>query len=175
MGKKDYFAPGRGGKVRSQRSEVRSQRSEVGSQRSEVGSQRSEVGSRRSEVRSRRSAVGSQYSQSVMCCRRGKPPTDTRPWTTDHGPRTSDFRSPTSDLGQDFPDHIAVHVGQAPVGAVVTEGEPLVVDAEEVQEGCVEIVAVGFSRLSLPGPFVALAVGDAALDARAGHPRDEGA
>src|SRR5881397_3430530 len=38
-----------------------------------------------------------------------------------------------------------------------------------------EIVAVSFARLSFPGPFVAFAVGSAALDARARQPRNGGA
>src|SRR3989442_13321348 len=42
-----------------------------------------------------------------------------------------------------FGDDVAVHVGQTPVRAVVAEGEPLVVDAEQVQDGSVEIVGAG--------------------------------
>ena len=55
-----------------------------------------------------------------------------------------------------------VDVGQAAVDAVVAEGEPLVVDAEQVQDRGVEVVAVGRLVAACQRPLVALAVGDAA-------------
>ena len=66
-----------------------------------------------------------------------------------------------------------MHVGQAAVDAVVAEGQLGVVDAQQVQDRGVQVVAAGRARAVLPGPFVALAVGDAALDAAAGQPGDE--
>src|SRR5687767_10386379 len=47
------------------------------------------------------------------------------------------------------------------------------VEAEEVENGGVEIVAGGFAAHGFPGPFVALAVGDAGFDAGASEPGDE--
>ena len=67
-----------------------------------------------------------------------------------------------------------VHVGQAAVDAVVAEGQPGVVDAEQVQDGGVEVVAVGGVLDGLVRPLVAGAVGDAPLDAAAGQPGGEG-
>ena len=42
--------------------------------------------------------------------------------------------------GQDLLDHLAVHVGQAALDAVVVVGQLLVVEAEQVQDGGVEVV-----------------------------------
>ena len=74
-------------------------------------------------------------------------------------------------LGEDLLDNVAVDVREAAVGAVVTEGELLVVEAEEVQDGGVDVVALGEVRTvgGLEAPFVALAVGDAAFDPAAGQ------
>ena len=52
-------------------------------------------------------------------------------------------------LRQHLADDVAVHVGQAAFDAVVIEREPLVVEAEKVQEGGMEVVHRGdvFDRL----------------------------
>jgi CubicO group peptidase (beta-lactamase class C family) len=72
---------------------------------------------------------------------------------------------------QDCIDDVPVHVGKAAVNAVVAELEQGVVDAQEVQDRGVQVVAVGLAALSLPAPGVALTVGDAAFDACSGQPR----
>ena len=81
-------------------------------------------------------------------------------------------------LCQNLPDYVPVHVREAAVGAVVAEGQLLVVEAEEVQDGGVDVVTLGEALAvgGLVAPFVALSVGDAALDAAAGEPvgEDEG-
>src|SRR5687767_4426529 len=69
----------------------------------------------------------------------------------------------------------AVHVGQPPVRAIVAEGELLVIDSKEMQHGCVEVVNRHGVTRGLPRPFVALAVGDAALHTGTSHPAGEGA
>jgi hypothetical protein len=51
-----------------------------------------------------------------------------------------------------------MHVRQAAVDAVVAVGELGVVDAEEVQDGGVEVVAAGGILGGFVGPFVARAV-----------------
>ena len=81
-------------------------------------------------------------------------------------------------LCQDVPDHVPVHVREAAVGAVVSEGQLLVIEAEEVQDGGVDIVTLGEALAvgRFEAPFVALSVGEAAFDAAAGEPvgEDEG-
>src|ERR1700694_2704690 len=66
--------------------------------------------------------------------------------------------------GEDLADYMAVHVRQAPVDAVVPEGQALVVDTQEVEDSGVQVVAVGLAPGGLVAEFVALAVGAAALD-----------
>ena len=61
--------------------------------------------------------------------------------------------------GQDLVNDLAVDVGQPAVDAVVAERQPLVVDAEQVQDRGVEVVAVGRVLGGLVRPFVAGAVG----------------
>ncbi len=68
-------------------------------------------------------------------------------------------------------DDVPMHVGQPAVDAVVAERQSRVVDAQQVQDRRVQVVAVGLAGGGLPRPGVALAVGDAALDARSRQPR----
>ena len=68
-----------------------------------------------------------------------------------------------------------MHIGEAALDAVVVEAEFFVVEAEQVQRGGVEVVAVGGVFGGLEAEFVGGAVSGAALDAAAGHPGGEGA
>ena len=52
-----------------------------------------------------------------------------------------------------------MHIRQAAVDAVVAEGEALVVDAEQVQHGGVDVVAVSGVLCGAVGPGVAGAIG----------------
>src|SRR6266403_1749161 len=74
---------------------------------------------------------------------------------------------------QDLRDHFAMDVGEAPVGAVVTEGEFLVIDSQQVQHRGMEIVSGRGRRCGFPGPLIAFAPSHAAFSATAGHPADE--
>src|SRR5258706_16208880 len=64
-------------------------------------------------------------------------------------------------------------IGQAPIGAIVAEGQFFVVDPKQVKNGGMEIVAIGFVFNGSPGPFVAFTVSESGLEARASHPGDE--
>ena len=61
-----------------------------------------------------------------------------------------------------------MHIGQPPVDTLVAEGEFFVVDAEEVEDGGVEVVAVDGIN-GFPGPFVGLAMGGSGFEAGAGE------
>src|SRR4051812_34124049 len=74
---------------------------------------------------------------------------------------------------QDRADDFAVDVGQAHVAATGAEGQPFVVDAEQVQHGRVQVVDLDLVAHGLVAPLVGLAVGDAALHAAAGQPDGE--
>src|SRR6266853_1218946 len=65
------------------------------------------------------------------------------------------FRSCSS--RQDFLDHFAVDIREAPVAAIVAVDQLFVVDAQQVKNRGVQIVAIGLPRHRLPGPLVALA------------------
>src|SRR5262245_36873046 len=70
-----------------------------------------------------------------------------------------------SGSGQDRLNHVAVHVGQTAVDAVVPEREARVVDAHQVQNRGVQIIAISLPGGGAPCPRIALAVRGAALDA----------
>ena len=61
-------------------------------------------------------------------------------------------------------------VGEAELAALVAEGEALVVDAEEVQQGGIEVVDVDGILGDGVSEFVGLAVDVPGLGAAAGHP-----
>src|SRR5689334_18220923 len=51
-------------------------------------------------------------------------------------------RSGLEGLRHDLPNHPAMNISQSKIPARVAVSEPLVVDAEEVQNGCVQVVDV---------------------------------
>ena len=79
-------------------------------------------------------------------------------------------------LGDDpFDDFAGFHAGEALVEALVLKGEALVVDAELVEEGGVEIVDVDGVFDDIITHLVGFAVGEAFFDAAAGGPEAEAA
>ena len=70
---------------------------------------------------------------------------------------------------------VAVDISEAAVDAVLTDGEAFVIDAHEVEDGGVEVVAVGGAFGSLEGEVVALTIRGPGFDAGACHPSNEGA
>src|SRR5262245_5932550 len=79
-----------------------------------------------------------------------------------------------SNSRQNLSNHLPMHVREPAIDAVVANSEPLVVDAQKVQDGRVEIVAID-RRKRAPAPFVALTMSDSRLHSGAGQPGDEGA
>src|SRR5262245_24398806 len=71
---------------------------------------------------------------------------------------------------QDILNHFAMHVCKASIGAVVTEDKFRVIDAQQVQDGRMNVVAISGILDGLIGPFVRRAVRDAAPDAAAREP-----
>src|SRR5262245_48152898 len=76
-------------------------------------------------------------------------------------------------LRHDLPHDLPMHIGQPEVAAAVAEGELLVVEADEVEDGGVEVVDVDAVFDGLVAEFVGGAVDVAALDAAAGEPHGE--
>ena len=75
--------------------------------------------------------------------------------------------------GQQALHNLAVHVGESVVPALEAVGESLVVDAQKVKNGSVEVVDVNSGRVlihDIVAPIICLAVAHASLDASARHP-----
>ncbi len=72
-----------------------------------------------------------------------------------------------------FDDFGGVDAGESLVEALEGEGEAVVVDAELVEDGGVEVADADFVFGDVVGVVVGFAVGDAAFDASAGHPGGE--
>src|SRR5258708_30363198 len=66
-----------------------------------------------------------------------------------------------------------MHVGQSALDAVLVEAELFVIEAEQMERGGVEIVAVARMLGGFEAQFVARAVAHAALDPAAREPRGE--
>src|SRR5947209_1272319 len=67
----------------------------------------------------------------------------------------------------------AVDIGQAVVAAAVAVGELFVIDAHEVEDGCMEVMDVDFVVIGVPAVIVGRAVGLSAFDAPTGEPHAE--
>src|SRR5439155_6954311 len=76
-------------------------------------------------------------------------------------------------LGEHFFDEVAVDVGEAEVAALEAVGEALVVEAEEVEDGSLEVVDVVLFLDGGEAEVVGLA-NNALSDAAAGDPHGEG-
>lgn len=70
-------------------------------------------------------------------------------------------------------DRAAAEVGEAVVAAVVAVGEFFVIEAEEVEEGGVEVVDVDFVFDGFVAELVGGTMMHAGFDAAAGHPDGE--
>ena len=75
--------------------------------------------------------------------------------------------------GQDVGDDVAEHVGEPEVSAGVAVGELFVVQAEQVQDGGVQVVHVDLVGDGVVAELVGRAVGEARLHAAAGEPDGE--
>ena len=64
-----------------------------------------------------------------------------------------------------------MHIREAAVDAVVVEAQRFVIEAQEVQRGGVEVVAVGGVLGGFESKLVGAAIGGAAPDPTTGHPR----
>ncbi len=76
-------------------------------------------------------------------------------------------------LCQDVANNVTVNVRQTAVNAIVAEGEPLMVDSQEVQNRGMQVVAVGFAFGSVEAELIALAVSGPGFDPRTDQPSDE--
>src|SRR5678816_106035 len=83
-------------------------------------------------------------------------------------PQRSRRAAPVS--GDQWADHFAMNVGQAPINAVMTEDEFFVVDSQQVQNSSMLIVTIHWIIGHFVRPFIALAIAGTALEPTTGHP-----
>src|SRR5207249_8529669 len=79
----------------------------------------------------------------------------------------------TSD--QDLADHLAGNVSKPEVTALELLGQPLVVDAEAIEDGSLQVVDVHGVLDDVVAVIVGLAMADAGLHSAARHPHAEAA
>src|SRR6266480_2667763 len=77
-------------------------------------------------------------------------------------------------LSNEVVNYIPGDVGQAEVSTTVMVGEFGVVNAQEVQNGCVQVVYMNRFVNDLEAEIIGGAVDESAFDAAAGHPHGEG-
>jgi len=76
-------------------------------------------------------------------------------------------------LGEDFFDHSAVHVGEATFDSIVIEAQAFVIEAQNVENGGVEIVNAGHSFHSFMAEFIRRSVTERGFYAGSGQPGGE--
>ena len=82
---------------------------------------------------------------------------------------------PAFKLRENLADHVAVHIGQTPIDAVVAHCQPRVVDAQQVQDRGMHVVDLGgmLAIGRLESPLIARPVRHAAPNAAAAQPIGE--
>src|SRR5258706_451099 len=75
---------------------------------------------------------------------------------------------------QQWPDHASVDIREAELPALETVGQLLVIDAEQVQDGGLEVMHMHRVFYRVEGKLVRFAVAEARLHARARHPHRKG-
>ena len=73
-------------------------------------------------------------------------------------------------LGQDRPYDLAVDIGEPVVAALVAIGQLLVIDAQLVQDGSLQVVDMDGILGDIDAVIVGLAVAHTATDSSASHP-----
>src|SRR2546423_11762136 len=78
-------------------------------------------------------------------------------------------------LDQDFLNHLAVHVGEPEVAALVLERQLRVIDSEALEDGGLQVVDVNGVFGDVIAIIIGLALADAGFDAAAREPHGEAA
>src|SRR5262249_55005141 len=82
-------------------------------------------------------------------------------------------RDDPQDSSENSLHDMTMHIGQAIVPALVLEGQSSVIDAQEMQDGGLEVMDVNRVLGDVVTEVIGSAVSDAGLDATAGHPDRE--
>ena len=81
---------------------------------------------------------------------------------------------PSEALSQDFVDQVAGDVGQAKVSSFMTEGQPGMIESEQMKDGGLKIVHMYRFFDHVETEFVGSANGEAMLETTPGQPHREG-
>lgn len=73
-------------------------------------------------------------------------------------------------LGQDWFDHMAMHIGEAKMAPLVLEGQAFVIDPQKVENGRVKIMNMNPAFRDTVRVFVRLTVGRTGLNPTPGKP-----
>src|SRR6185312_17479357 len=125
------------------------------------------ISSRRRLLSDSHGPSGSLISPSAPCATHSRNCTSSSPII----PSRDAARAASS--GQDPPDYLTRHIREPIIPALVLVGQPLVVDAEEMEDRGVEVVDVDAVGGDAVAERVGGAVGDARLDPTAGRPGGE--
>ena len=78
-----------------------------------------------------------------------------------------------NDSGEDVGHDVAVDVGEAVIASEVPPGQAFVIEAEKVEDCCMEVVEVDLSGDRTEPELIGFPVHDAAFDSASGHPGAE--
>jgi len=84
------------------------------------------------------------------------------------------FQMEANASANDVLDHMSMHIRQPTLNAIVVEAQFFVIKAKQMQRGSVQVIAVGGVLGGFEAQVIGAAIGSAALDATASHPRGEG-
>jgi len=87
---------------------------------------------------------------------------------------TPDNIGRTGRLRQQIVHNFSVDVGESEIAAGVVVGQPLVVEAEGVEDGCLDVMHMERILDNMEAKVVGGAIRDARFDSAAGHPHREG-
>ena len=78
------------------------------------------------------------------------------------------------ELGDDFPNHPALNIGQTEIPSIMAVGQLLVIHAQQVKNGRVQIVNIDPIFGRLVSKFISCPMTDSSLGATTGEPVGEG-
>ena len=73
-------------------------------------------------------------------------------------------------LGQDWFDHMAMHIGKSEMATLILEGQAFVIDPQKVEDGRVKIMNMNPAFHDTVGVLVRLTVGRTGLNPATGKP-----
>ena len=76
-------------------------------------------------------------------------------------------------LADEFFDDMTVNIGEPKMSPLVLEGQSLVVDPQQMQNGCMKVVNMNAAGKNIVAEIIGFALAMTGVDAAAGHPHGE--